>query len=136
MATYMGRYHEDEVEHCCICQDTGEPWYENDLPLINYDGDWYCEDCLFNKLYTFERAVNYILHWEPLEEEFDFQFYPGYFREVLKFEEENSDIEQYIAENIEDFADWFSENKKHITPLQEIKKGNQNEQVISNSKRA
>lgn len=115
------RYEEDEVNTCCICQRDGEPWYDNDKNLIYYDGDYYCEDCLFDLIYNLERGVNFIM-LEGLEDEFEAMAYKERFYDLIRWDFDETrdwDVEDFIKENLEDFAHWLEE-RPAISTLQEL----------------
>ena len=92
MATYMGYYPEDEVDFCCRCQEG--PMYSNDKSLIQFESEMFCEDCLFEEIFTEERGKQYVLDWGGCDPE------------------DEDAVREYVRNDIESFAMWYSEHKK------------------------
>ena len=91
----------DRCEHCGRAADV----------LSFVGGDWWCRNCLWENFYDFDHAVNYcIVH----QDDFCEAYPEGYdwLRRVLKdgTNQGENHVEEFISENLEDFADWCMGN--------------------------
>lgn len=84
-------------------------------------GDWWCRSCLWAEFWNEDLALNYvIIHRDDFCER-----YPEGENALHRFlmtgeEREDNFIEEFISENLEDYADWCMTNPV-ITKKEELK---------------
>lgn len=100
------------MELCCRCDES--------MNLRYYEGDYYCERCLFDKTYDYVKGLNFIVQnglvedFEGFDEEYQGSIADA-FNGVWNI---NCEVREYLEDMIEDYVDWL-ETRPSIIQIKE-----------------